>query len=344
MRDQFFLVGLLVVAWTELLGANALSTQFQEQRIQLPNDISASVISGLPSKITRPRKKLPILVFLHGSFHGAWCWEERFFPYFVSLGYPVVAFNWRGTHGTPAGEGVTKVKAAEHCQDLQGFLDQLPDIVGKEFEDRLPVLISHSFGGIVVMKYLEECSMKPKELFAGLITMCSVPPSGNGKLTLRYLKRSIRDSWKITAGFAMKKCTSDASLCRDLFFGGSPVVLDDGTVDDFGVSDSDIERYQAYFKRDTDATIDLLDLGRKLPSFQSDKEGRAPFVNDLPPTLVIGASDDFIVDEQANMETAKYFGLEAPIIVDSPHDVMLGRKWKNCADAIHKFIEEQITS
>lgn len=115
--------------------------------------------------------------------------------------------------------------------------------------------------------------------------------------------------------------------------------LSDGTVDDFGVSDQDIERYQKYFKRDTEATIDISDLLKHLPSAAA-VDGRAPFVSMLPPCLVVGANRDFIVDKEGVEETAYYYGLDAPLIIDSPHDVMLGRNWQNGADAIHNWIQE----
>jgi hypothetical protein len=194
------------------------------------------------------------------------------------------------------------------------------------------------------MKYLEECKQKPSDVCSGLVTMCSVPPSGNGKMTMRFLQRSLVDSWKITAGFAMKKSITDPLLCRQLFFGGAPRVRDDGTIDDYGVSDTDITRYQGFFARDTVATIDLLDLAKKLPSRKVDERGRAPFVFDLPPVLVIGAKDDFIVDLEGSMETSSYYGLQEPYIVDSYHDVMLGRKWQNCAEKIHNWVQENVVA
>ena len=30
----------------------------------------------------------PPLVFIHGSFHGGWCWDEHWLPYFAARGYP----------------------------------------------------------------------------------------------------------------------------------------------------------------------------------------------------------------------------------------------------------------
>jgi pimeloyl-ACP methyl ester carboxylesterase len=314
--------------------------EVEDHQIALPNGISAQVLSSLPSKPSTQ----PPLVFLHGSFHAAWCWKEIFFSYFVSLGYPVIAYSWRGTSGTFAGEGVKKIKAAQHMEDLQGFLDQIPFILGPEYANNncKPIIVSHSFGGILFMKYLEGCDKKPSSQFSGIITMCSVPPSGYGKMAKRQMWRSFSHVWKIIKAVPMKKATTDALLCRELFFGGEPRVRDDGTVDDYGVSDDDIARYQGHFARDTKATVDTSDLAKHLPSKNTDSNGRAPFVSDLPPVLVIGATYDFLVDFEGNLETAKYYGLEEPVLVDSPHDVMLGRKWQNCAGTIHHWIQESI--
>lgn len=165
----------------------------------------------------------------------------------------------------------------------------------------------------------------------GVALLCSVPPSGNGKMTMRFLRRSFRLSWIITAGFVLKKAITDKTIARDLFFGG--------VENDNGVSDVDIERYQSYFKRDTVATIDLSDLAKKLPSAKA-CSGRAPFVDRLPPCLVFAARDDFIVDEEGSIETSRYLGLDGPAVVDSPHDIMLGDKWENGATAILEWIEK----
>lgn len=290
----------------------------------------------------------PVLAFLHGSFHASWCWSEKYMPYFASLGYPCVAFSLQGTGGTPTmEEGAKKVKMASHVGDLDAFLRGLSDDddvsdLGFELGDNPQiVLMGHSFGGLTIMKWLEqyydedeiENTNQQNINLAGVGLLCSVPPSGNGPMTLRFLGSSLRDSWKITAGFVLKKAITDKEICRDLFFGGAD--------SDNGISDEDVERYQSYFDRDTVATIDLGDLAKKLPSVKADKQtGTAPFLGKLPSKpLVLAASDDFIVDEEGSRETAKYLGLESPAIVDSPHDVMLGNKWENGAKAILEWVE-----
>ena len=304
-----------------------------------------SSLFGNDNKKSSPTNSRPTLAFLHGSFHASWCWAEKYMPYFASLGYPCVAFSLQGTGGTPVMEaGAKKVKIASHVADLNAFLKGLSDddtaSLGLELgNDPKIVLIGHSFGGLTIMKWLEQIyddnntdnNNANNVNLAGVGLMCSVPPSGNGAMTMRFIRRSLRDAWKITAGFVMKKAITDKAICRDLFFGG--------TEDENGISDEDLERYQSYFLRDTVATIDLSDLAKKLPSALADKEtGRAPFVDRLPPTFVIGATEDFIVDSEGVDETARYMGLDLPLIVDSPHDVMLGRRWNNGADAILEFV------
>ena len=303
------------------------------------------VLLGFPSQSVR--SKNIALLFLHGSFHGSWCWQEHFLPYFVDAGYTVVAPDWRGTGGTPAAPGARKVKIAQHVQDLHCLVEQLPKLLehqtsGAHITNPHPVVVAHSFGGVALMKYLEEHRGNDNP-FCGVVTFCSVPPSGNGQLTMRYLQRSLRTSWIITRGFAMKKCITDEDMCRQLFFGGPKETNDNGKVDDFGVSDQEIRTYQQNFLRDSAATIDLLNLSKKLPSLLTDSDGKSLFVNDeFPSCLVVGAKDDYIVDTEAVEETAVYFGASPPIIVESPHDIMLGRNWMKAAKTLKTWLDKTI--
>ena len=108
-------------------------------------------------------------------------------------------------------------------------------------------------------------------------------------------------------------------------------------MDDWGITDDDLKRYQGFFLRDSVATIDLGDLAKKLPSNHVDSLGRATFVDRIPPTLVVGAKHDFIVDKEGVLETANYFGVK-PIFIDSPHDIMLGRNHLEGAKVIEQWL------
>ena len=292
------------------------------------------------------KKKQPLL-FIHGSFHASWCWAEHYMSFFASLGYPSYALSLRGTGGTFAGEGVTKVKIDEHVGDLTDIISYIRECEGADTDTDTganvkPVLVAHSFGGLAVMKYLEQnlmsdggddSSSSEDLLVSGVVSLCSVPPSGNGKMTMRFLKRSLVDSWKITAGLAMRKCITNKELCRELFFDEN----------DDTISDEEVGRIQGYFKRDTDAIIDLVDLAKQLPSVNVDDSGKALFLPSTRklPSLVVGATDDFIVDKEGVLELARYYDVE-PVFVNSAHDIMLGKKWTNGADVIKSFLEQVI--
>lgn len=326
------------------------AVQTETRQYLLDGRTKAEVISAMPRREPKSTENFlasflggggsqseekPTLVFIHGSFHASWCWEEHYMPYFASQGYPCVALSLQGTGGTQTvEEGARKVKISCHTEDLDALLRGLSDGdsslgfgLGKNPQI---VLLGHSFGGLTIMKWLEKFyeSEKSQSInLAGVGLMCSVPPSGNGPMTMRYLWRSLSDAWAITAGFVLKRAIADKKNCRELFFGG-----DDDTN---GIMDDDIERYQSYFERDTVATIDLSHLSKVLPSkFADGQTGEAPFADRLPPSLVLAASDDFIVDMEGSEETARYFGLASPTVVESPHDIMLGRKWQNGADAV----------
>ncbi len=87
--------------------------------------------------------KTPLL-FVHGMWHGAWCWNENFLPYFAEQGYHVTALSLRGHAGS---EGKVRGNTiANYVSDVEQ--------VAKTF-DTPPVIIGHSMGGFLTQKYLE---------------------------------------------------------------------------------------------------------------------------------------------------------------------------------------------
>jgi pimeloyl-ACP methyl ester carboxylesterase len=87
--------------------------------------------------------KTPLL-FIHGMWHGAWCWDENFLPYFAEHGYQVSALSLRGHAGS---EG--KIWG----NTISNYVSDVEQVAGK-FETA-PVLIGHSMGGFITQKYLE---------------------------------------------------------------------------------------------------------------------------------------------------------------------------------------------
>lgn len=98
--------------------------------------------------ITRTPKnqthKTPLL-FVHGMWHGAWCWDEFFLPFFADNGYHVTALSLRGHAGS---EGkIQGSTIANYVSDVEQVAKTL---------DTPPVVIGHSMGGFLTQKYLEK--------------------------------------------------------------------------------------------------------------------------------------------------------------------------------------------
>ncbi len=127
------------------------------------------VVSHVP---LTPTHQTPIL-FLHGAWHGAWCWEDYFLPYMAQQGFAVHAMSLRA-HGLSEGrEHLRWVSAEDYVTDLVQVVRSLP---------QPPVIVGHSFGGYVIQKYLEDYDAPAAVLVA------PAPARGGYKFTLRTLR------------------------------------------------------------------------------------------------------------------------------------------------------------
>ena len=130
--------------------ANQNVVEIKESFVPLSTGVTMQVLSA--ETTSRKASSKPPLLFIHGSFHAAWCWAEHYMSYFASIGYDSKAISLRGTGGTPALEGEKKVTIETHMNDFKSFLNIYSE------ENEKPILIAHSFGGILAMKYLEKYS------------------------------------------------------------------------------------------------------------------------------------------------------------------------------------------
>ncbi len=65
-----------------------------------------------------PRQMAPPLLFVHGAWHAAACWDEHFLPYFAELGFECHALSLRG-HGRSGGaEGLKFYRISDYVSDV----------------------------------------------------------------------------------------------------------------------------------------------------------------------------------------------------------------------------------
>ncbi len=101
------------------------------------------------------------MLFVHGAFTGAWCWDEYFLPYFAARGHDSWAVDLRG-HGADA-EAAELASLDDYVADVQLAIAQ----VGEP-----PVIVGHSMGAIVVQRAMRRAGVRAAALLA------PVPPQG----------------------------------------------------------------------------------------------------------------------------------------------------------------------
>jgi pimeloyl-ACP methyl ester carboxylesterase len=249
---------------------------------------------------TSPRST-PIL-FVHGAWHGAWCWAERFLPYFAEHGYVSHTMSLRG-HGTSEGrERLRFARIADYVADVGQVVNRLPTP---------PVLVGHSMGGLIAQKYLETHSVPAAVLLA------SVPVKGVLKTTLRIARRHPLAFLRANLTWSLYPIIGTPSLTREAFFS----------------ADMPIENLNRYFDRMQDesyfAFLDMLVLN--LP--------RPERVN--VPLLVLGAANDTIFHTDEVEATARAYHTRAEIFPEMAHDMMLEEGWQSVADCILDWLRGQ---
>ena len=79
------------------------------------------LVTKEPPSVTHPT---PIL-FVHGMWHAAWCWEEHFLSYYADHGYVVHALSLRG-HGASEGrERLRWTSLADYVSDVAQVAGQM---------------------------------------------------------------------------------------------------------------------------------------------------------------------------------------------------------------------------
>ncbi len=247
-----------------------------------------------------PQYQTPLL-FVHGAWHGAWCWDEFFLPYFADKGWATYAPSLRGHGNSPGRETIRWHSVPNYVADVAEIAQTLPS---------RPVVIGHSMGGLVVQKYLETYHAP-----AGVL-LAAVPPRGVIGTTLRLGRNHPGVLLKTNLTLSMQPVIGTQALAREMFFSEE-------------MPEEEVARYYNRMHNESfRAFNDMLWLNLPKP-----KKVKAPM-------LVLGGSKDtvFTVDEVKS--TAVAYNTEA-VFFDMAHDMMLEPGWQAVADHIIGWLRLQ---
>lgn len=244
----------------------------------------------------------PVL-FVHGMYHGAWCWEN-FLPYFAQRGYVSHAMSLRG-HGASEGYETLKwTSLSDYVEDVTQIVDTL---------DTPPVLVGHSMGGVVVQKYLESHQMPAAVLLA------SAPPGGVrlGILrVLRVVRRYPLATLKARLTLSLLPIVNEPEQFKTLFFS-----------DD--IPEEDLKKHFARVQDDSlRATTEVI-YTKVNPALIK------------TPVLVLGAVNDFLASLKDLEVTEKAYNTRAEVFPGMAHNMMLESGWEAVADRIITWLIEK---
>jgi non-heme chloroperoxidase len=255
----------------------------------------------LRSRVPSATATKPPLLFVHGGYCDAWCWEPHFLPWFARRGHAAYALSLRG-HGESAGRDLMWMAGLDdYAADVERVAAQLP---------APPVLVGHSMGAAIVERLLATRPVRAAVLLA------PIPPMGLVPVATRLAAERPDTLLQLAMLDPMR-------LSKQVLAALEPFYFSDRM-------DRALLR-EAVHHINGESPRALLDLSLRL--HWSLPERRSP------PLLVLGARGDRICRAEDVDATARHHGVAATLVDGLAHMLMLEPEWKSVAAAIAGFVD-----
>jgi pimeloyl-ACP methyl ester carboxylesterase len=131
---------------------------------------------------THPQSSKPPVLFVPGSFCGAWIWRDNFFEHFYQAGYDVAAMSFQshGKRGLPL-----------LSRKLSDFEADLTQAIGTFKQP--PIVVAHSLGGLVAQRVAARVPMH------ALALLSPIPADGVARSVLSLAKKSPFSVFKLAS-------------------------------------------------------------------------------------------------------------------------------------------------
>jgi pimeloyl-ACP methyl ester carboxylesterase len=242
------------------------------------------------------------LIFIHGGFAGAWCWDIYFLDWFAARGWECHALSLRG-HGNSEGRDlIHQFGIDDYVADVASVAHGL---------DEPPILIGHSMGGYVVQRYLERLPAK------AAILMAPVPATGLAGAGFAMAFSNPALFWDVGLAHEFGRRAPNPAMLFEAVFGHRP---DEG--------------FSRYGSRFTDESH-LAWAEMCSPGFLDTTK-----IPDLP-IWVIGGDADRLIPPAFIRSAARILGTKADMLPGLGHALMLEPGWEDVATRMERWLVEQ---
>lgn len=263
-----------------------------------------AVTERLPSAGLSPKRPL---LFIHGTGHGAWCWEEHFLPYFADHGYAAYALDIRG-HGQSEGrDALMTFRLEDYIEDVLGVARTLQDQYG-----RLPILLGHSLGGLIIERVIDTD-------FLPLEAAVLIAPIPRGAGWNKSMNASLQafGLWRLMRMLVRQQSAlmyETPAVMRRAFF----------------APDMPPEQAEVYWRRMQPESWMHGDVTQVAPT-------KPPHPAAMPMLVICGALDR-VFPPAVQQITAGYYQAEIRVIEGVGHELMLDVQWERAADVIEQWL------
>ncbi|WP_036666379.1 alpha/beta hydrolase [Paludibacterium yongneupense] len=242
----------------------------------------------------------PPLLFVHGAFCAAWCWQQHFMPWFAERGFDCWALSLEGHGGSDGHHYLSAISIEDYRRNLVWAVKRLKTA---------PVMIGHSMGGYVIQNYLTH------QPLPGVALLASVPPYGMAASSLRLMTQAPSLFMRLNLYQSSNYLPAVDELRAMLF---SPDAPDETVASTMGLCQQESQR----------AIIDMT-LVNPL--------GIMPLHETS--ALVLGAAEDRLVSPEDVVASAERLGVSAEILPHMGHMMMLDTHWEKTAERIFLWLE-----
>ena len=253
----------------------------------------------------QPRTGMPPLLFVHGAYTHAACWQIHFLPWLAAQGLTAYAVSLPGHGNSPDANQLQQYGLADYVHAVQHAMRQLP---------ALPVLIGHSLGGAIVQNIL--CHAPA----AGVVLMNSVPPYGTLPATYRVAGQQPQLWWQLQQNLWMSGQQGSLNTLRDALFGPD-------------LSDAEISAYYPLLQAESMRALwDLSVLGW-MPQAPLHKQ----------PALVLAGACDALFSAADARACATRLHTHVTTLPRLGHAMMLDAGWQSAAQALLDWMEHNFS-